>query len=269
MRISGRILRPIGVRIVSTCCEHELDDRPAEHRSLRVGDPDRQLAVGLAREDRPVAGVGGLERDVGAGVRQPDDEDRAVAELRRVAVLVRVQLPDRRVELGGERRDVGLAERPGRDDDLARGEAPAVGGRHDEAAVDRLDAIDARPAPDGQVEPSRRTPRGSRPSRDRSASGRTARGSACPGASRSGRGCRAGASPSGPASGRRSARRHRGSTNGRPALREVVAGRQARLAGADDDRVDLLVRPACVHRAALGLCEFGGDRDRPVAMTRP
>ena len=91
-----------------------------------------------------MAGVGGLERDVGAGVRQADDEDGARAELGRVAVLVRVQLPDRRVELGGERRDVGLAERPGRDDDLACSEAPAVRGRHDEAAVDRLDAIDAR-----------------------------------------------------------------------------------------------------------------------------
>ena len=66
------------------------------------------------------------------------------------------------------------------------------------------------PAPDGQVE-VRRTPRGSRPSRDLSASGTTARGSACRGASRTGRGCRASANPSDPASGRRSERRRRGS----------------------------------------------------------
>ena len=48
--------------------EHELDDRPAEHGPLRIGDPDRHLAMGLAGQDRPVAGVGGLERDVGARV---------------------------------------------------------------------------------------------------------------------------------------------------------------------------------------------------------
>ena len=97
---------------------------------------------------------GGLERDVGAGMRQADDEDRARAELGRVAVVVRMQLPDRRVELSSERRDVGLSEWPGRDDDVACGEAHAVRGRHEEAAADRLDAIDARPTPDWQVEPS-------------------------------------------------------------------------------------------------------------------
>jgi hypothetical protein len=45
--------------------EHEFDDRPADHRPLGIGDSDRHLAVGLARENRSVAGPRGLEGDVG------------------------------------------------------------------------------------------------------------------------------------------------------------------------------------------------------------
>ena len=214
-----------------------------------------------------MAGVGGLERDVGAGVREADDEDGARAELGRVAVVVRVQLPDRRIELGGEGRDVGLPERPGRDDDLACGKAFAVRGRHDEAAVDRLDAIDARPTPDGQVEPSgvrlevvghlatcrpvgRR--RGEAHAGERVVAGWAVEPERVPAVPPVVADPRVGVED-----------RER-----QPALREVIAGRQARLSSADDDRVDLL-RVSSVHRRPPCRCIVRVRRrpDRPVAIT--
>ena len=96
-----------------------------------------------------MAGIGGLECDISTGVREANDEDGSRAQLRWVAVLVRVQLRDRRVEVDAEVRDVRLPERPCGDDHLPRREALTVRGRHDEATVDRLDAIDALSAPDG------------------------------------------------------------------------------------------------------------------------
>ncbi len=206
-----------------------------------------------------MAGVGDLERDVGAGMRQADDEDGARAELGRIAIVMRVQLPDRRVELGGERRDIGLPERPGRDDDLACREAPAVRGRHDEAVLDRLDPIDARPAPDRQVEPpgvhlevvghlasgrpvGRR--RGEAHTRQRVVAGGAVQPERIPAVPPVVADARVGVED----------------REGQPALREVIAGRQSGLAGADDDRVEPFDGLRSVHGRVPLRSGFGGDR---------
>jgi hypothetical protein len=84
---------------------------------------------------------------------QPDDEDGTVAELRGVAVRVRVQLANRRVQVCCERRHVGLPERTGGNDDLACDESRPIGRRDDESAVSLLDAVDAGSAPDRQAMP--------------------------------------------------------------------------------------------------------------------
>ena len=70
-------------------------------------------------------GLGDLVGDVGAGVRGADDEHRAVAELAGTAVLARVQLQDRRVELAREVGDVrSAAEGAGGDHDVVAGVGP-------------------------------------------------------------------------------------------------------------------------------------------------
>ena len=127
-----------------------------------------------------------------------------------------------------------------------RSEALAVRGRHDEAAVDRLDAIDARPTPDRQVEPSgvrlevvghlaTGRPVGRRRreahARQRVVAGRAVELERVP------------AVPPVVADPRIGVEDHEWHAS----LGEVVAGRQARLSGPDDDRVDLL-RVLSVHR---------------------
>ena len=138
-----------------------------------------------------------------------------------------------------------LPERPRRDDDLACGEAPAVRGRHEEAAVDRLDAIDARPAPDGQVElpgvrlevvghlatgrPVRRR-RGEAHARERVVAGRAVQPERVPAVPPVVADARVGVED----------------REGQAARLQVVPGRQAGLAGPDDDRVDPL-HASCVR----------------------
>ena len=81
-----------------------------------VVDSARDVPGFVTREERRALSHE-LHRDLGAGVADADDERRAVHELFGTAVVVRVQLPDRGVELGRERRDFGLLEvRHGHDD---------------------------------------------------------------------------------------------------------------------------------------------------------
>src|SRR5665811_2496102 len=57
---------------------------------------------------------------VGAGVAGADDEDAAGLELRRVAVVVRVNLMDTGIEFGGKARHLRKLVAPSRDDDAIR-----------------------------------------------------------------------------------------------------------------------------------------------------
>ena len=216
LRISGRIRRPIGVRIVRTCPNtNSTTGQPSIARFLSV------TCIGNWPCDLPERIVRWPALAASNAMSAPECErpttrtapGRSWAGLRYSCECICVIDGSRSMAKSGT---FGCRNGPVATIDLACSEALAVRGRHDEAAVDRLDAFDARPTPDRQVEPVGRTPRGSRPSRDRSASGTTARGSACRGASRSGRGCRAGACPSGRASGRRSAHRRRGSRTAAP-----------------------------------------------------
>ena len=69
-----------------------------------------------------------LVGEVGARVAQPDDQDRAVGELRGIAICTRMELPDPWIELGRERGHPRTLERAGGDDDLARLVATIAGG---------------------------------------------------------------------------------------------------------------------------------------------
>ena len=92
-----------------------------------------------------------LHRDLRSRVPDTDEEHRAVGELRRVPVLVRVHLHDRRIEIGGERRHLRLLEVRHRDDDVVGLEC-AVTGSHDEPIAAPGQAVDPRVGADRQAE---------------------------------------------------------------------------------------------------------------------
>ena len=100
-RMSFISLRPIGVRRVSTC--RQVED---QHREDDPQQPGVPAARGICPQSRPARIVGWvcghLVGDVGAGVGRTDDEHGSVVQLAGSPVLARVQLQDRRVELGGE-----------------------------------------------------------------------------------------------------------------------------------------------------------------------
>jgi hypothetical protein len=151
----------------------DLVDHPAADRRVERGhvpeergddaEPDlpatglergRDLAVGFARDDHRVR-LHDLVREVGTRMAEPDDQDRPVGELRRIAVLARMELPDRWIELlgkGGHRRAL---ERAGRDDDLTGLVAPLAGNGDERLPVaarpfEALDA-DAGVGPEAEV----------------------------------------------------------------------------------------------------------------------
>ena len=95
-----------------------------------------------------------LERDLGARVADPNDEDGAFRELRRVAVFERVELTNRRIELRGERRDLRLLEVRHGDHHVVRLEGLVPRG-HDEPFTSPREAVDARARADRQVESRR------------------------------------------------------------------------------------------------------------------
>ena len=99
--------------------EHAIGQEPRdgqnEPRDAAL-DVERHLAMHATRQHGRMR-RGDLEGDVGARVAAAHDERRPRLKLRRVAVLVRVQLDDRRVEVARELRDDRLLERPRGDDD--------------------------------------------------------------------------------------------------------------------------------------------------------
>ena len=204
--------------------------------------------------------TGQLERDVGTGVAGADHEHRAGPQLRGVAVLRGVQLPDRRVQLVGELRARPVAaQAPAATTTLS---APAPGRRPSRPSARRRGPgcrRSRRCVPAAAV--PRRTPRGSRPSRARSGTSSAAAGTAGPAARRTATGVNS----------RSESHRLRHDVpdplvglqdDARPAAPgEVVGGGEPGLAGADDDGLDVLAhgvllaavrRPVCRDARSAG-----------------
>ena len=127
------IARPFGLSIVML-------------RRRRMKRPPMRLPIGVsmstghmpgmpAGEGHGVAGAGGFERDIRAGVRGADHEHRPVGELLGSPVVERVELADRRVELRRERRHDREAVRAGGDDDVLGEHLVAVAELEAESAV--------------------------------------------------------------------------------------------------------------------------------------
>ena len=93
-----------------------------------------------------------LERDLGARVARPHDEDAAVPELRRVAVLAGVQLDDGRIELLRECRPPGSLPVGHRDHDVVGLEPPIAGGQDEPVAVLR-EPVDLDTGLHGELKP--------------------------------------------------------------------------------------------------------------------
>ena len=128
-------LRPIGLRRVNTCTPR---NRITWNTTLRAIQPS--MSGGMCPFGLPDSVVGwvcrDLQRDVGARVPDADDEHATVPQLRRVPVLAGVQLDDRRIEVGRERRDPRVPVRARRHDDVRRLER-AIAGGHDVAVASR------------------------------------------------------------------------------------------------------------------------------------
>ncbi len=136
--------------------EHVVDEQP-EQRIEEAGGPStgahRHLAGVPSGQDGRVRADRG-HRDLRPRVAGPDDEDDAVAQLRRVAVLARVELSDLGAQLGRERGHLRRSEGAGRQDDL--GCAPALIARPHVPADARCvlrQRIDLHARPDGELEP--------------------------------------------------------------------------------------------------------------------
>ena len=112
---------------------------------------DRDLSAVAAGQGRgPV--LGGLVGDVAARVGGADDQDASGGQLVGPAVLARVQLQDRRVEVPGEGGDVRApAEAARGDDHVVAGDGVLTQARGEAAAGPRLETLDARAHPHRQV----------------------------------------------------------------------------------------------------------------------
>ena len=96
-------------------------------------------------------------RDVRPRVAGADEEDRPGPKLARIPILARVQLPDPWIELACDVRHERQMLRSGRDDDVARREAP-VARRYDIAGLPvagAAQALDGNPVPHRQLEACR------------------------------------------------------------------------------------------------------------------
>ena len=148
------------------CGEHDQADR--DETGERCRRCPRGRGRGRARQPGRVR-AHELERDVAARVAGTHDEHAALTELRRVAVLGRVQLHDRGIEVARDRR--GRAARRCAPEATITfiGFEPVVAGRDDVAVALAPNAVHADPGPRRGARTARRTTRGSRPSRPSSA----------------------------------------------------------------------------------------------------
>ena len=95
-----------------------------------------------------------LHRNVGTGVARADHQHAPVAQLRRVPVVPRVQLDDPRIEVGRERRDLGLLVVPHRDHDVVGGE-DVIAGRDLIAVPAARQPVDAHAVAEREIEVGR------------------------------------------------------------------------------------------------------------------
>ncbi len=128
------------------------DDREHERCEAAV-DVERELARVPSGENRREAGSRDLVGDVAARMCRTDDEHGAVAELLRAAVVGRVELVDRGVELVCEVRDhrVLVLEDARRDDDVVRLVTP-VARREDVPVVLTVERVHADTGRHGERE---------------------------------------------------------------------------------------------------------------------
>ena len=123
--------------------------QPCTESAVSDGDLGRRR-TGLEYGVRPRQ----LDGDLGAGIAEADDEGRTVCELRRISVVDRVQLHDPRIEILRERRLLRHAVGAGRDHDvlgLERFEA----GLDDVALSVVPDPVDRDTRARRELEPSR------------------------------------------------------------------------------------------------------------------
>src|SRR5207344_37441 len=125
----------------------------AEVAACKRVDPEGNVAL-LLPGQQCRAFLRDLEGDLRTRVADTDDEDPSVCELRWVAVLERVQLTNRHIEIGGERRDLRLLEVRHGDNDVVRLEGLALCS-HQEPITAPRQAVDARAGADRQGESSR------------------------------------------------------------------------------------------------------------------
>ena len=134
--------------------EHHPEDQPDEQQPGRGAlDPERDLADVPSRQPGPVRGRE-LERDLRPRVAGPHDQDVAVPQLGRVAVLGGVELDDAGVELGGEGGHPGALVVGHRHHHVVGLPAP-LAGRHHQPAVPPRQPVHPDPGLDRQPEPVR------------------------------------------------------------------------------------------------------------------
>ena len=136
-RSFGRILRPIGVRTVSTRWPMTRNNKG--RKTNRAGarlDPEGDVTALLSREPGRVL-LDDLDGDLAARVSGSDDEHAPFLELRGVAVLAGVELDDAWVELIGECGYPGDLVASHRDDDVVSLEASVPRVDHEGSAVSR------------------------------------------------------------------------------------------------------------------------------------
>ena len=105
--------------------------------------------MGLSRQKRRVV-AGRLVGDVCARMADAHDQHRSLGQLRRSAVVLRMKLPNRRVELDREGGHVRMLECTGGDNHVRRLEDLAVVGSDHIAVVGCAKALTATPSRTGR-----------------------------------------------------------------------------------------------------------------------
>jgi len=128
---------------------HDTNSHKASKESL---DGEGNVAGFLSGHERRMS-AGKFDGDIGSGVSGADDEHFARSKLRRVAIVIGMQLLDGRMKIFRERRRARLLVVGHGDDNVFRLELFVAGG--DEEAIAMFgDAIDAQAGADRQVESS-------------------------------------------------------------------------------------------------------------------
>ena len=136
--------RPIGVS------QREDPPREAEEQAPIPDARDAREERAPPRQGDVAAGAGKLEGDLDPRVAAADDEDRGTGRRPRVPVVSAVNLPDGRIDAGGERWHEGRGQEPGGHDDLAR-LVSSVARRNHVPPIGAVEVLDPHAMLDGRV----------------------------------------------------------------------------------------------------------------------